>query len=368
MSAEASYGRVDRLLHEVAFRAVTPQLALADIEERLFASQLASVEPAAPVFVTSLARAGTTMLLELLASLRGFASHTYRDMPFVLCPMVWDRLSARFRTADQLRERAHGDGIAINADSPEAFEEIIWKAFYPRKYRDDRILPWGPEEADPDFEAFLRQHMRKIVALRRPPGDAGPGWRYVSKNNANIARLKLLRAMFPDCRIVIPVRSPWNHCQSLMRQHERFTIRHRDDAFGLKYMIWLGHFEFGAALRPIDFDGWLDRTAGLGPESPAFWLAYWEAAYRHILDAAPEGTAFLDYDTLCERPEEGLRDLAAAVGIDAGPEIMGLASRVRASTQYPSGQRESSASLPADEGARAIYERLLERCRIRVDA
>ena len=138
MNSPESYGRVDRLLHQLAFSAITPQLALADIEDSLFARQIAATL-VKPVFVTSLARAGTTMLLELIAGLTGFASHTYRDAPFVLSPLIWDRLSSRLRTNGRSIERAHGDGVTINTDSPEAFEEVVWKAFWPAKYREDRV-------------------------------------------------------------------------------------------------------------------------------------------------------------------------------------------------------------------------------------
>ncbi len=135
MSPGESYSRLDRWLHHLAFKAITPQKAMADIEESLFATRLEPLAVTRPVFITSLPRAGTTLLLELLAGTDRFATHTYRDMPFVLCPLLWERLSSGFRTSDPLRERAHGDGISINSDSPEAFEEILWKAFWPRNYR-----------------------------------------------------------------------------------------------------------------------------------------------------------------------------------------------------------------------------------------
>ncbi len=166
MNPGESYSRLDRWLHHLAFRAITPQKAMADIEESLFATRLEPLGVAQPVFITSLPRAGTTLLLELLAGTDHFATHTYRDMPFVLCPLLWNQLSSGFRTHDPLRERAHGDGISINSDSPEAFEEILWKAFWPKKYRSDRILPWSKQDRDAEFEAFYRSHMRKIIALR----------------------------------------------------------------------------------------------------------------------------------------------------------------------------------------------------------
>ena len=86
--------------------------------------------PRSRFFVTSLPRVGTTLLLDVLSALPAFASHTYRHMPFVLCPILWDRISSGFRKEAELDEREHGDGIMIGYDSSEAFEEIIWMAFW----------------------------------------------------------------------------------------------------------------------------------------------------------------------------------------------------------------------------------------------
>ena len=73
----------------------TAQIGIADLETRLFDTELAAFEPGDPVFVTSLPRAGTTILLEILAALPEFATHTYRDMPMVLCPMLWSRIEPK---------------------------------------------------------------------------------------------------------------------------------------------------------------------------------------------------------------------------------------------------------------------------------
>lgn len=98
-----------------------------------------------------------------------FATNTYRDMPFLLCSLLWDQLSSRFRTRDPLRERAHGDDISINSNSPEDFEDILWKAFWPKKCRSDRILQWSKQDRDAEFERFYRSNMRKAIALRPRP-------------------------------------------------------------------------------------------------------------------------------------------------------------------------------------------------------
>ena len=58
MNAPQSYTALDRALHRVAFAATPTQLALSDLEDRLY--PVHAIEIRRPVFVTSLARAGTT--------------------------------------------------------------------------------------------------------------------------------------------------------------------------------------------------------------------------------------------------------------------------------------------------------------------
>ena len=55
-----------------------------------------------------------------------FCSPTYRDMPFILAPGIWQKICKISHRDSELQERAHGDGVEIGFDSPEAFEEIFW--------------------------------------------------------------------------------------------------------------------------------------------------------------------------------------------------------------------------------------------------
>lgn len=327
---ENRYGRVDRLLHRVAFRASTAQLAMADLEGALFADALEAVELGDPVFVSGLPRAGTTVLLEILASVDPFASHTYRDLPFVLCPMVWDRFSRGFAVDDEPRERAHGDGLTISADSPEAFEEMIWKRFWPDHYEERRIVPWSAEDADPEFDAWLEAHMRKIAALRRP--DAAGPVRYLSKNNVQIARLDAPCRPLKRGTFVVPFREPVQHAASLLRQHRRFTRLQAEDGFLREYMDGIGHHDFGPGLKPVDFGGWLEEAPA--PETLEFWLRYWVAGCRHVLDRVGPSTILVSYERLVEEPEGVLARLAGALEIPA-PDLVSHAGRIRPPRVHP---------------------------------
>jgi len=311
----AAYSGLDRLLHRIAFASPAIQRLAAEIEDAALSRRWASVGAGPPIFVTGVPRAGTTILLEALTRLPECASHTYRDMPFLMAPVLWSRLSGGFQRRADPRERAHGDGLAVGYDSPEAFEEVIWRAFWPEKYAETGIALWTGADRNAEAESFLDAHFRKIVALRLAPNaEAG---RYVSKNNANIARLDLIPEMCPEARIVVPIRAPLAQAASLLRQHRNFLERHRQSGFARRYMRDLGHLEFGDLHRPIRFPGF-DRLAdGLDPESLDYWLAYWIAAYEHIAERR-ERVVIVAYEHLIADGPGTIRRLAGVLDLEIG--------------------------------------------------
>jgi len=347
--AQSNYGTVDRALHRMAFSAPFVQQTAADIEEGMFGRLIDSVPDRPPIFITALPRAGTTVLLNALHELPGVATHLYRDMPFVMAPLFWSRFSGGFRQRAEPKERAHRDGILVGYDSPEAFEEVLWLRFWPQKYREDGIDLWTAADFDPEATACFRRHFRKIVALRR----AGVG-RYVSKNNANIARLELIPMAFPGATIIVPLRDPVEHAASLQRQHENFLGQHARDSFVKRYMADIGHFEFGELHRPICFDGFSRMTAGLTPGEPDYWLAYWIAAYRYV-QAHRESVHLLPQEGLADAGSRNLPELCRRIGLD--PAGVDLARHFRT---VP-GRAEPSCYAPALVAeARALYWDLMD--------
>lgn len=344
------YRGVDRLLHGLAFRSWDLMVALSGLEDRLLACQLPPAEIQRPVFITALPRAGTTLLLELCVASGAFATHHYRDMPLVLCPWLWARFSALLRGGDTRRERAHGDGMLIDVDSPEAFEEILWKGFWPSRYREDHISPWGTADY-PDFQRFLQAHIRKLIHLR-----GGPPRRYISKNNLNIARIAYLRRLFPDARIVVPFREPLQHAASLQRQHLRFLEMHQQSPFARRYMADIGHFDFGMNLRPVDFAGWFSAGGAGEPETLAFWLRYWQAAYRELLTQHREAVAFFAYDRMLDAPARDLRVLATLIDLDDPQPLVEAAGRINTPRAHP----VDTSELPGElvHGVSELYQAL----------
>jgi hypothetical protein len=310
---ENRYSLFDRLLHRIAFSTARLQIDLAEFEERMFSAELAEVDARPPAFITALPRAGTTLLLDLLAATGGFATHCYRDMPFVLLPLLWNRFSKSFRQSDAPRERAHGDGMLVSVDSPEAFEEMIWKSFWKEQYREDRILPWGDQE-HPDFLAYFEKHLRKISLLRG--ADAASPRRYISKNNGNVARISWLARAFPEAVFVIPFRDVAEQAASLLRQHTNFLDIHAKDAFARDYMAGIGHFDFGENFRPIDFEGWIDGARHRDATTLGFWAEYWTAAYGHLLGLESPRVHFLSYEGFCADARGGLERISDLLSVE----------------------------------------------------
>ncbi|MEF8817755.1 MAG: sulfotransferase [Salinibacter sp.] len=354
MTFEDRYGWLDRLLHRTAFRAGTAQHALSDVEEILYRDTLDAISVDDPVFITALPRSGTTILLRLLWNTGQFASHTYQDMPFLLCPLFWDRFSDQFDGGTDTTERAHGDGLEVSGESPEAFEEMIWKHFWPDAYRGDHIQPWSADDHDPAFDAFYESHMRKVIAVRQdaPPADL----RYLSKNNLNIARLGALPRPLENGTVLVPFRTPLQQAASMLRQHERFLRLHDDDDFVREYMEAIGHHEFGDGLRPVNFGGWVDEAPE--PTCLAFWVQYWSAAYQHVLTHADENTVLLSYDRLVDEPHTALSRLADLISVN--PSVLtGQADQVRP----PRSHSVEAAALSSETRRRAaaLHDTLKQR-------
>ena len=350
------YSMADRILHRLAFSTIAVQKALADIEDRLHAARLAAVELDRPVFIASLPRAGTTLVLELLYSLDRFAAHTYRQMPFLLTPMLWNGLSRRLHAPATTLDRAHDDGMTIAHDSAEAFEEVLWHAFWPDKYLVDRIVPWEADDTDADgeFEHFMKNHMRKLIAIKEKPN----GVRYLSKNNANIARIPTITRLFPDAVVLITFRHPLDQASSLRHQHSHFKEIHAREAFTRRYMADIGHFDFGANLHPIDFGGWLDRTDTEPSCRLNFWLQYWCAAYEHLLSHSCANVSFVSYDACCTTPTTVLRHLGERIGLDSSDKsLASKANRFRAPHRYATGAADADRTLL--DRALALHAELL---------
>ncbi len=304
----SDYGRIDRLFHRLVLGWPFLRRIAFDVDCSL--ARGAHRPSSRPVYVTGLARSGTTILLEALYHTGAFTSLTYRHMPFVHAPFFWSRLSSAFRTRRQLRERAHQDRLKVDYDSPEAFEEVFWLTFDANKYvSKEGLFPYVPDtQTVEDYRTFVQN----VVAA----SEGTDSTRYLAKNNNNLLRIPALRQAFSDAVILVAFRHPLDQARSLLRQHELFLTRHERDAFGLAYMSWLGHFEFGANLKPFVLASHSRELWG-SRRSVQYWLKYWHHVYDYVLRNHKADVLFVDYDQMCSEPSAALRQIAGAVGVDA---------------------------------------------------
>jgi hypothetical protein len=342
------YNWADRMVHKLAFGAAAPQAILCDMEARQFGPAIAAQDVGPPVFVTALPRAGTTLLLEVLAKHPSLVSHSYRDMPFVLSPIVWRRLSARFQVRQQAKERSHKDGLMVSVDSPEAFEEVLWLKHFPSHYRTSGIETW--ERLPDGFVEALRRHMKALDVSRG--ATVGPDPRYLSKNNANIARLPALASAFPGAQVLVPLRHPLDHAHSLLKQHHRALDSHARSRFTRAYTADIGHFEFGETHRPILFEGMGEVIAHHDPLQPDYWIAYWIAAHRHLERGG--AYAFVDMERFTGKP--GMAAMFEKLGLAPAPEAAAAGdAMVHPMARYDASGEEGS---PLVAEALEIYQRL----------
>lgn len=330
-SIASKHSRIEITLHNIVFKSWFPLLFLSKIESRLYQNRLTAIENKKPVFITALPRAGTTLLLELCVSTQEFAAHRYSDMPFLLAPLFWNLFSTQFRRSVSMTERIHRDGIKVNSNSPESFEEIIWKEFWASRYRKDRIIPWS-EPNYPVFEDFFLDHMRKVILLRSSGNKSQ--YRYISKNNLNIARIGYLKQAFPESIILVPFRNPLDHASSLLRQHRNFLNIHKEDPFACKYMEDTGHFDFGKNLRPVNFNDWLSREPTHDPNTLSFWLKYWINTYQYLMTQANDKVVFFSYDLFCNDPGSRLEELGKHLEIKNSSSLMGNVDRITSPKPY----------------------------------
>jgi hypothetical protein len=221
-------------------------IALGKFESSLLAIDENDRPIKSPIYINGLARSGSTILLELLSSHAGIATHRYEDFPFAITPWWWRRvISLSSSGGSKPQERAHQDGIMVTPHSPEAMEELVWMAFFPQLHDPNHSAVLTAESLNPEFEIFYRKHIIKILMLEKAQ-------RYLAKGNYNTTRMGYLQRLFPEAKFIIPVRNPVTHIESLMRQHKLFSQDGGQNERVRMHMQAAGHYEFGPDRRPIN--------------------------------------------------------------------------------------------------------------------
>lgn len=291
-----------------------------DLETSLLSGQLASLSIARPIFIGGLARSGSTILLELLATLPGVATHRYCDFPFLTIPYLWNRYLSKLQVAEQPVERPHKDRIQITRNSPEAMEEPLWNAWFPKLHSLTATTHrLSADTRCESFEQFHRAHLKKILLIRQ-------GERYVAKNNYHTTRIEYLSRLYPDAEFIVPIRHPLAHVESLVRQHRLFVEYAQQEPRVPRYLAAAGHFEFGPQRMPVYID------AGEGKRIVERWregdqhggyAIQWKEIYgfiRHLQQSnqpLAERIHIVRYEDFCSSPQRVFASLLNRVGLGA---------------------------------------------------
>lgn len=268
-------------------------------------------------------------------------------MPFVVAPNLWKTVSRGLIIKKEKEKRSHGDDIYINYDSPEAFEEIFWKLFSRKDYiKEDRLLI---QEIDSDLFDKYKKFTNNVLIQNNNK-------RYLVKNNNNLIRLKNLHKKFPGAFFIIPFRNPFDQSNSLLLQHKKFKEIHKKDKFTLKYMNWLGHFEFGQNFKPFFFNNTSLPKNKEELNDINYWLRYWGSAYDYILAEYSDFAIFIDHDNLCKNPKETFKLLGDKIKIEK-ETLNKFIPEIRPAHNY----KEQNFNQELYKKSEEIYKRLKSR-------
>lgn len=275
-----NYNFLNKLLHKISLNnKIVPDITY-NIEKLSFQS----IDVCSNVYVTGLARAGTTTFLNGLYNSGEFASLTYLDMPFLLAPNLWAKLTSMNRKIDQAKERAHKDGVLVSAHSPEALEEVFWKLHCDYLEGDRLITHTVDDEVLEELKIY-----QGLVCNRYGKK------RYLSKNNNMLLRIKSISPRLQNTKFIILFREPNSQALSLLNQHQKFQ---KSDKFTTEYMSYLSHHEFGNTHKPFDFS--IQGNKRYDPNLIEYWTDIWANTYNYALTlSGHENVRFACYEKLC---------------------------------------------------------------------
>ena len=342
---EDDYSALDRFLHYLFLGNKTMTRLQFWFECTLNARTIRSTAPSQHIYVSGLARSGSTSLMQYLGQLPGFVSLSYRNMPFVFMPRTGSKLVSKKKA--EVKVRAHKDGMTHSLSSYEALEEPFWLHYVGSDYIDeDRLSRHSiPKEVHSRYQKF-----RTLVADDKT---------YLAKNNNHLLRAKSLHQLDAEkglrTRTIIPFREPYAQAKSLLQQHRILSSLQSKNDFALDYMDLLAHHEFGLDRKTTMLTEEAEETFSDGdPDSIEHWLNVWYVFYRDALHlyAGESGFCFFCYENYQKDPRGSLLSLCSFIHVaPARMESIGVKR-----WQQDSSQRE------ATPGAKlaALYEKMAQ--------
>jgi hypothetical protein len=368
------YDLIAQGVHAIALDNTIIPKVLQQIDLKMTVRLRAKITNEKQIFwVSGLARAGTSILTDILYETNQFRSLTYRDMPFPLSPNLWKKLQFFGEKKSIAKERAHGDGLQVSVDSPEALEEVFWRIWDEDHYLLDTSI--HTHLVTPQLASQFNTYIDSVLCK-----DKGRIHKYLSKNNNHMIRVPTLLKQFPQAKMIIPFRDPIQHAESLRRQHVKWCERHQQDSFSLSYMSWLAHHEFGLDHRPFKFEHnyleilhaeglsiRLDQSIVANQNHLVYWLIRWIEVYHMVLSHYNQQIILVCYEQLTQDADLVLRQLYQTINIEVSSQQQrALAQRIQAAPHrqnlwtidHHSSQEVTDLQMIHDY-AYTIYQRLI---------
>lgn len=248
----SNYNFFDRLNHHFFLSNPFVKKSFFELEKIIFKKKI-NFESRDQIFISGLPRSGTTMLLNLIHGTKEFASLTYYDMPLIMAPNLFSKFNKIKKY--KVIERYHSDGLDISLSSPEAFDEVFLSSF-----NEDEILE--------NYKIFVN-----LICLKYKKK------RYLSKNNNNYKRIKLINKIFDNSIFLLTYRNPLQQANSLFTQHKNFSNLQSKNKFITNYMNYLGHNEFG-----LNHRYWYRPEIFLNHNDINYWLEQWKLFHMDIIN------------------------------------------------------------------------------------
>ncbi|MEX0291108.1 MAG: sulfotransferase family protein [Flavobacteriaceae bacterium] len=285
----SSYSKAEKNLHKLYLSNYFLSKSSLELEEIMHGAKAKKQAVEQYVFITGLARSGTTALMNKIFYTQEYASLQYSNMPILLSPNLWNK-----KLKLEKHERAHGDGIIIDGNSPEEFDEYFWKVFLNDSYIKEGLLPHEVSDK------VLNKYLTYVSLICYSKGKQ----KYISKNNNNILRLEALKKI-EGSKIIFLFREPLSHASSLMKLHLTFSKNQQEDPFVLDYFNYLGHHEFGLDHKPFllteDFVNNKDKYALTDLN---YWVQIWINYYEYLLDHFDDSFTVVSFEDLIEDPNK----------------------------------------------------------------
>ncbi len=320
-----------------------------------------------PSYITGMARAGTTVMLEMLCQHPDVATHLYMHMVLPYTPRIVAKIADYLPIMTKPTERMHKDGLVVTRDSPEAVEEIFWQRYFENAMDESLSNILDASTSHPKFERFYREHLKKLMSYQKAT-------RYVAKNNYNVTRMEYLHKLFPSVRFILMIRNPFNHIASLSKQDKLFTELEGNDPRLLDWTKIIGHREFGTARVCINpGDNSIVRKIREMWEKPETyaqgWAVYWDAIYALVhkkLNENPKlekAALVVRYEDLCNSPSEQIDRIVSHLELDVekfkhikAHYVKSLRAPSYYRTRYSEEEQEAIIQITQDTAKKFGYE------------